>query len=117
MLEIFESLSNGQEITLGLLYALIIEPLITVIGIIIIVIFSYRHFRRTSSKGGLFILLSLVIGLFLGILSSILEETISENYLWIVDGAIPLSETFLFIMFVYGFKLICESSEQSIAKN
>lgn len=111
MLEIFESLGNGEEITIGLLYALIIEPLITVIGIIVIVTFSYKHFKRTSSKGGLFILLSLVIGLFLGIISSILEEIISENYLWVVDGAIPLLETFLFIMFVYGFKLICETSE------
>ena len=80
MLEIFESLSNGQGITLGLLYALIIEPLITVIGIIIIVVFSYKHFKRTSSKGGFYIFMSLVISLFLGIISSVLEETISENH-------------------------------------
>jgi len=108
MNRLLEMFSRSGEATPFLVALSLLEPLLVLVAFVVIVVVSIRHYLKTKSLGVLLIMPSLVGSISISIIVTILESEVmssSEIQVVLIGNAIY---GLLFLVFAYGFKLVCK---------
>ena len=109
---LLEMFSRTGEASPFLVALSLLEPLLVLIAFVFIGVVSIRHYLKTKSLGALLIMSSLIGSIFISIIVTILESEVtssSEVQVVLIGNAIY---GLLFLVFAYGFKLVCKQAER-----
>jgi len=112
MEELLAMFSRTGEASPQLVALSLLEPLLILMGFILLVFASIKHYLKTKSIGALLIVISLIGSVLIGVvveLFAIQASSSAEIQLVLIGNAITGA---LFVMFAFGFRLICKQARQ-----
>jgi glucan phosphoethanolaminetransferase (alkaline phosphatase superfamily) len=109
---LFELFAVSEEASSSLVLLALVEPLIVVIAFLALLVISIKHYIQTKNRGALLVSISLVLSVIFGIALAFYESnaTTETELIIVLCGNILLS--IVFLVFVYGFSLICKQARK-----
>ncbi|MBV1911413.1 MAG: hypothetical protein KUG78_19125, partial [Kangiellaceae bacterium] len=89
----------------------LLESLFALVAFVFIIIISIRHYLKTKSRGAMLVMSSLIGTVLISLVTTLMASQISssmEMQFFLIGNAIF---GFLFLVFAYGFSLICKRAE------
>lgn len=114
MAEIFHFFGATGDASAGLLIALIVEPLLNLIGFVTFLLVAFWHYRKTKSRGGLIVFSALLLSAISSLLIEHLAADLDDVNYGLVEVSARILEASLFIFMVYGFYLVCRNSQENV---
>lgn len=117
MADIFAFFGATEEASIGILLALIVEPILSLIGFLSFVLVSFWHYKNTKNKGALLVFISLLLSAFGSLLIEYMAADLDDFNYGIVEVGSRIFEASLFIVLVYGFYLVCKHAQTNRVAN
>jgi len=108
---IFELFSANGAASPSILLMLLIEPLLLVLGYLAILIISFKHYRQSENLGGLIILISSISSVIISFGIESYFDSIADESFAVLQALSKVFEAVMFLVAIYGFKLVCQQSE------
>ena len=108
---LFDMFSATGEAPASFVLLSLLESLFALVAFVFIIIISIRHYLKTKSRSAMLVMSSLIGTVLISLVTTLMESQISssmEMQFFLIGNAIF---GFLFLVFAYGFSLICKRAE------